>query len=61
MGAELGTSFSRVFQTSYLVWPLIGIVAAGLLANADDEDVGARPDVAGEIDGGELQPIPTRP
>src|SRR5205823_1238747 len=34
---------SRVFQTSYLVWPLIGIVAAGLLANADDEDVGARP------------------
>src|SRR5205807_4449808 len=28
---------SRVFQTSYLVWPLIGIVTAVLLANPDDE------------------------
>jgi hypothetical protein len=52
---------SRVFQTSYLVWPLIGIIAAALLANADDEDVGARADVAGEVDGGELQPVTTRP
>jgi hypothetical protein len=52
---------SRVFQTSYLVWPLLGIVAAALLANADDEDVGARADVAGEVDGGELQPVATRP
>jgi hypothetical protein len=52
---------SRVFQTSYFVWPLIGIVAAVLLAHADDEDVGARPDVSGEVDGGELQPITTRP
>ena len=52
---------SRVFQTSYLVWPLIGIVSAALLAHADDEDVRARPDVAGEVDGGELQPESTRP
>ncbi len=33
---------SRVFQTSYLVWPLIGIVTAVLLANADDEHGRAR-------------------
>jgi hypothetical protein len=52
---------SRVFQTSYLVWPLIGIVSAALLAHADDEDVRAGPDVAGEVDGGELQPVSTRP
>jgi len=52
---------SRVFQTSYLVWPLIGIVSAALLAHADDEDVRARPDVAGEVDGGELQPESTMP
>jgi hypothetical protein len=52
---------SRVFQTSYLVWPLIGIVAAALLANADDEDAGARADVSREIDGSELQPVATRP
>jgi len=52
---------SRVFQTSYLVWPLIGIVAAALLAHADDEDVRAEPDVAGQVDGGELQPVATRP
>jgi hypothetical protein len=51
---------SRVFQTSYLVWPLIGILAAVLLANADDEDARAGPDVEGEVDGGELQPITTR-
>ncbi|TMK70819.1 MAG: DUF2029 domain-containing protein [Actinobacteria bacterium] len=48
---------SRVFQTSYLVWPLIGIVAAALLANADDEHPRARTDVAGEVDGRELQPV----
>jgi len=52
---------SRVFQTSYLVWPLIGIVAAALLAHADDEDARAEPDVPGEVDGGELQPVSTRP
>ena len=51
---------SRVFQTSYLVWPLVGIVAAALLANADDEDAGARADVSREIDGSELQPVATR-
>jgi Glycosyltransferase family 87 len=49
---------SRVFQTSYLVWPLVGILAAALLANADDEDGRARADVPGEVDGGELQPVP---
>ena len=52
---------SRVFQTSYLVWPLIGVVAAALLANADDEDRGARADVAGQIDGGKPQPIAPAP
>jgi Glycosyltransferase family 87 len=52
---------SRVFQTSYFVWPLLGILAAVLLAHADDEDVRARPDVPGEVDGAELQPITTRP
>ena len=52
---------SRVFQTSYLVWPLIGILAAALLANADDEDRGARADVAGQIDGGKPQPIAPAP
>jgi len=49
---------SRVFQTSYLVWPLIGVLAAALLANADDEHRRARADVAGEIDGRELEPVP---
>src|SRR5262249_4021360 len=48
---------SRVFQTSYLVWPLMGIVAAALLANADDEDGCAAADVPGEIDGGKLQTV----
>jgi Glycosyltransferase family 87 len=51
---------SRVFQTSYLVWPLDAIVIAVLLANAHDERVRPRPDVAGEVDSGELQPITTR-
>ncbi len=52
---------SRVFQTSYLVWPLVGILAALLLANPRDEDGGARADVPGQVDRGDLQPIPTRP
>ena len=52
---------SRVFQTSYLVWPLDAIVLAVLLANAQDERPRPRPDVAGEIDSAELQPITTRP
>jgi hypothetical protein len=52
---------SRVFQTSYLVWPLVGILAAVLLANPDDEHAGAGADVAREVDGGELQPITTAP
>jgi Glycosyltransferase family 87 len=52
---------SRVFQTSYLVWPLDAVLVALLLANAYDEPLRARPDVPGQVDGGELQPITTRP
>src|SRR5262249_61682656 len=47
---------SRVFQTSYLVWPLIGIVAAALLANADDEDGRALADGPRGVAGGGLEP-----
>ena len=52
---------SRVFQTSYLVWPLDAVAVAALLANAYDERPRPRPDVAREVDSGELQPITTRP
>jgi glycosyl transferase family 87 len=52
---------SRVFQTTYLIWPLIGVLVAVALANADDEHRSARADVAGEVDGGELQPVTTLP
>ena len=52
---------SRVFQTSYLVWPLDAILVAVLLANADNEWARPRADVAGEVDGRELQPVATRP
>jgi Glycosyltransferase family 87 len=52
---------SRVFQTSYLVWPLDAALVTLLLANANDERRGARTDVAREIDGSEAQPITTRP
>lgn len=52
---------SRVFQTTYLIWPLIALLVAVLLANPDEERGGARTDVAGEVDGGELQPITPRP
>ncbi|HZC29146.1 MAG TPA: hypothetical protein VE269_05345, partial [Gaiellaceae bacterium] len=52
---------SRVFQTSYLVWPLDAVALAALLANAHDERPRPRTDVAGEVDSGELQPITTRP
>ena len=51
---------SRVFQTSYLVWPLDAILVAALLAYAYDERGRARADVAGEVDGRELQPVATR-
>ena len=51
---------SRVFQTSYLVWPLTASAMALVLANADDEDAGARANVSREIDGSELQPVATR-
>jgi len=52
---------SRVFQTSYLIWPLTAVLMAAALANADDERLGARADVAGEVDGSELQPVATPP
>jgi hypothetical protein len=52
---------SRVFQTSYLVWPLAGILAAVLLANSDDERTRAQAHVAGEVDGRELQSIAAAP
>ena len=51
----------RVFQTSYLVWPLDAILVAVLLANAEDERARARTDVAGEIDSRELKAVATGP
>ena len=50
---------SRVFQTSYLVWPLDAMVVAVLLANLHDERARPRAHVAGEVDGSELQPVAT--
>jgi hypothetical protein len=50
---------SRVFQTSYLVWPLDAIIVAVLLANEHDERPRTPADVAGEIDSSELQPVTT--
>jgi hypothetical protein len=52
---------SRVFQTTYLIWPLVAVLVAVLLANADDERRGALADVAGEVDGGELKPVAAGP
>jgi hypothetical protein len=53
---------SRVFQTSYLIWPLTAVlVAVALAADPDDERAGARADVAGEVDRRELEPVPTPP
>jgi hypothetical protein len=52
---------SRVFQTSYLVWPLDAILVAAVLANADDERRRPGTNVPGQVDRGELQPITTRP
>ena len=49
---------SRVFQTSYLIWPLTAVLVAAALANAYDERLGAATDVAGEVHGGELEPVP---
>lgn len=50
---------SRVFQTSYLVWPLDAMIVAALLANLHDERTRASTDVAGEIDSSELEPVAT--
>jgi hypothetical protein len=50
---------SRVFQTSYLVWPLDAILVAVLLANEHDERLRSPADVAGEVDRSELQPVAT--
>jgi hypothetical protein len=52
---------SRVFQTSYLIWPLTAILVAAALANSDDERPAARADVAGEVDRRELEPVPSGP
>ena len=53
---------SRVFQTSYLIWPLTAVlVAVALAADPNDDRPRARPDVAGEVDGGELEPMAAPP
>jgi Glycosyltransferase family 87 len=53
---------SRVFQTSYLIWPLTAIlVAAALAADPDDDSAGARTDVSGEVDGREAQVVAAPP
>jgi uncharacterized membrane protein len=53
---------SRVFQTSYLIWPLTAVlVAAALAADPDDERARTRPDVPGEVDRGELEPVTAPP
>jgi Glycosyltransferase family 87 len=53
---------SRVFQTSYLIWPLTAVlVAAALAADPDDERLRARADVAREVDRSELEPVPSPP
>jgi Glycosyltransferase family 87 len=52
---------SRVFQTTYLIWPLVAVLVAVLLANADDERRGALTEVPGEVDGGELKPVAAGP
>jgi hypothetical protein len=53
---------SRVFQTSYLIWPLTALlVAAALAADPDDDRLRARPDVPGEVDRGELEPVTAPP
>lgn len=53
---------SRVFQTSYLIWPLTAVlVAVALAADPDDDGPGARADVAGEVDRRELEPVPAPP
>ena len=50
---------SRVFQTSYLIWPLTALlVAAALAADPNDERAGSPTDVAREVDRGELEPVP---
>jgi hypothetical protein len=53
---------SRVFQTSYLIWPLTAmLVAVALAADPDDEWTRARADVAGEVDRRELEPVTAPP
>ena len=52
---------SRVFQTSYLIWPLDAIFAAALLANVHDERARAGPNVAGKVNGRELQAVAPGP
>jgi hypothetical protein len=52
---------SRVFQTSYLVWPLTGTLIAVLLANAHEEGGRSHADVAREVHRSELQPVAPAP
>lgn len=53
---------SRVFQTSYLIWPLTAVLmAAALAADPDDERARAPSEVAGEVEGRELEPVPSGP
>ena len=53
---------SRVFQTSYLIWPLTALlVAAVLAADPDDERLAPRADVPGEVDRREVEPVTTPP
>jgi hypothetical protein len=53
---------SRVFQTSYLIWPLTAmLIAAALAADPHDDRARARADVAGEVDRRELEPVATPP
>jgi hypothetical protein len=52
---------SRVFQTSYLIWPLIALLMAAALANADDEGLRTRADVPREVDRREPEPVAAAP
>jgi Glycosyltransferase family 87 len=52
---------SRVFQTSYLIWPLTAVlVSAALAPNPNDERLRPGADVPGEIDSRELEPVSAR-
>jgi glycosyl transferase family 87 len=53
---------SRVFQTSYLIWPLTAVlVATALAADPYDDRSRAGPDVPREVDRREPEPVPAPP